>query len=186
MRKCKCGNQVARNAKFCPQCGHRFASRAVKFLAGFCGLIILIAIIGAVASQDDQSSQPPLSLAQQAAQQKNREASRTQTKAALEAYASVATAVSGETELQRKLLNPSSLTFNCDRCGVVAESNGAVCYLFNAENRFGSLTEGAAVRLPQGGLWIVDMAGGDASWIPFNKYCNKPGRNLNQYFTSPF
>jgi hypothetical protein len=34
MRKCKCGNDVSRNAKFCPKCGHQFkVSGGVTLLA---------------------------------------------------------------------------------------------------------------------------------------------------------
>src|SRR5271156_3725674 len=40
MRKCKCGNDVARNAKFCPKCGNRFTSGFVKFVAWSLGIFI--------------------------------------------------------------------------------------------------------------------------------------------------
>jgi hypothetical protein len=50
MKKCKCGNDVARNAKFCPKCGNRFTSGFVKFVAwsmGICvGLPLLMIAIG--------------------------------------------------------------------------------------------------------------------------------------------
>jgi hypothetical protein len=52
MRNCKCGNQVADNAKACPKCGHRFTSAFTKFVAwifaGSFGLIVLLIYIGSL------------------------------------------------------------------------------------------------------------------------------------------
>jgi hypothetical protein len=57
MRKCKCGNDVAGNAKFCPKCGKRFTSGPVKFLAGLCLVLLAVVILGAItASNSPQSS----------------------------------------------------------------------------------------------------------------------------------
>jgi hypothetical protein len=53
MRKCKCGNQVANNARACPKCGHRFTSGLVKFLAfGTISVILFMVVIAAVSSND--------------------------------------------------------------------------------------------------------------------------------------
>ena len=45
MRNCKCGNQVADNAKACPKCGHRFTGAFTKLVAWVCaaflGLMVL-------------------------------------------------------------------------------------------------------------------------------------------------
>jgi len=40
MHKCKCGNQVASNARFCPHCGKRFTHPFVRALAGLSVLFI--------------------------------------------------------------------------------------------------------------------------------------------------
>jgi len=65
MRKCKCGNEVASNGKFCPKCGHRFTSGLVRGLAWFIGLITLISIIAI--SQSGTNSYAPQSPTVQAA-----------------------------------------------------------------------------------------------------------------------
>lgn len=57
MRKCKCGNDVANNAKACPKCGHRFTSGFVKFLAWFCLIVFGIMIVGIIAAEN--SGNPP-------------------------------------------------------------------------------------------------------------------------------
>jgi hypothetical protein len=59
MRKCKCGNQVADNAKACPQCGHRFTSGSVKFLGWFLLVVFVLAVIGAVNSPNTTQVSPP-------------------------------------------------------------------------------------------------------------------------------
>ncbi len=62
MRKCKCGNEVASNAKSCPKCGNRFTSSLTKFVGWiivvFFGVGILGAIIGASVSDPVGSSTP--------------------------------------------------------------------------------------------------------------------------------
>jgi hypothetical protein len=45
MRKCKCGNMVANNARFCPKCGHRFTSGCTMALAWFFGITIGLGIV---------------------------------------------------------------------------------------------------------------------------------------------
>jgi hypothetical protein len=70
MRKCKCGNQVARNAKACPQCGHRFTSGTVKFLGWFIVIVFALGGLGAmIGGSDSQSSAntPPAATAPAAA-----------------------------------------------------------------------------------------------------------------------
>jgi hypothetical protein len=56
MRKCKCGNDVARNAKFCPKCGKRFTSSPVKFLAGLCVVLLVVVILGAITASNSPQS----------------------------------------------------------------------------------------------------------------------------------
>jgi uncharacterized iron-regulated membrane protein len=69
MRKCKCGNDVANNARFCPKCGHRFTSRFTKFMAWTCvvlfGFVILVAIIASNSSGPQVSSASPVVAATQ-------------------------------------------------------------------------------------------------------------------------
>jgi len=48
MRKCKCGNRVAGNAKACPQCGHRFTSGTVKALGWFVVILVGVGALGAM------------------------------------------------------------------------------------------------------------------------------------------
>jgi hypothetical protein len=57
MRKCKCGNDVANNAKVCPECGHRFTSGFVTLLA-FLVVTIGIAVIIANIGSSGPSSAP--------------------------------------------------------------------------------------------------------------------------------
>jgi len=46
MRTCKCGHQVANNAKACPQCGHRFMSTFTFLVfAVIVGFVVLIIIL---------------------------------------------------------------------------------------------------------------------------------------------
>jgi len=45
MRKCKCGNPVAGNARFCPKCGHRFTSLVTKLVVLF---FVAPALLGVV------------------------------------------------------------------------------------------------------------------------------------------
>jgi hypothetical protein len=59
MRKCKCGNQVASNAKSCPQCGHRFTSAMAKGLAWFIGFICLVSVLGVVMGGSQSSNYVP-------------------------------------------------------------------------------------------------------------------------------
>jgi hypothetical protein len=58
VRACKCGNQVANNAKSCPKCGHRFTSGLVKVLAWFFGMVVLIAIVGAMFAANSNDVTP--------------------------------------------------------------------------------------------------------------------------------
>src|ERR1700730_12190753 len=70
MRKCKCGNPVANNAKACPKCGHRFTSGPVLVLAWFFGVVIVVAFVGAITGSNNGTSQPAPSPAEQAASTK--------------------------------------------------------------------------------------------------------------------
>jgi hypothetical protein len=39
MKTCKCGHQCARNARVCPDCGHRFTSFVTKAVAWMFGIM---------------------------------------------------------------------------------------------------------------------------------------------------
>ncbi len=57
MRNCKCGNQVADNAKACPKCGHRFTGAFTKFVAWVCAAFLgLMVLVGIIASHSDTPS----------------------------------------------------------------------------------------------------------------------------------
>lgn len=57
MKKCKCGNMVASNARFCPNCGKRFTFRAVKLLAWLFGIFMgLPIVIGMLVGSDSHTS----------------------------------------------------------------------------------------------------------------------------------
>jgi hypothetical protein len=56
MQKCKCGNQVAGNAKFCPKCGHQFTSGAVKFLGLSVILLTLVVVISIASSTNNPNA----------------------------------------------------------------------------------------------------------------------------------
>ncbi len=49
MRKCKCGNDVASNAKACPKCGHRFTGAFTKFVAWSFLIVFGIGVLGVIA-----------------------------------------------------------------------------------------------------------------------------------------
>ncbi|HKM79598.1 MAG TPA: zinc ribbon domain-containing protein [Candidatus Acidoferrum sp.] len=62
MRKCKCGNDVANNAKFCPKCGYRFTGCLTKSLAWFFGIAIAFGLLIAIISNiGDGPNKPPVS-----------------------------------------------------------------------------------------------------------------------------
>jgi len=57
MKKCKCGKPVANNARTCPNCGHRFTSAPVLFLAWGFGIILLGAMLGAIFGNSSTNTQ---------------------------------------------------------------------------------------------------------------------------------
>jgi hypothetical protein len=59
LKKCKCGNPVASNARFCPNCGHRFTHPFVKAFAWFLGISFSLGIIASVASNPSVSTMAP-------------------------------------------------------------------------------------------------------------------------------
>ncbi len=58
MKRCKCGNECAGNAKICPKCGHRFTHILTKFIAVVFGLGLLGAIFGGHSSSSENSTLP--------------------------------------------------------------------------------------------------------------------------------
>ncbi|MFB3916047.1 MAG: zinc-ribbon domain-containing protein [Terriglobales bacterium] len=48
MKTCKCGQQIASNARFCPHCGHRFTHPFTMFIAICFAAIFGFAFIGAI------------------------------------------------------------------------------------------------------------------------------------------
>jgi hypothetical protein len=64
MKKCKCGQMVASNARVCPHCGNRFTHPFVMALAWLIGamvsLTIIIAILSSSESHTDKTSSTQL------------------------------------------------------------------------------------------------------------------------------
>lgn len=56
MRTCKCGRQVASNAKFCPNCGHRLTSLLTWAIAAF---FLFCALLGVAISASRPTPQQP-------------------------------------------------------------------------------------------------------------------------------
>jgi hypothetical protein len=64
MRDCKCGNTVAKNAKFCPKCGHRFTSLSTTIVAWMFGIFgIFVILMMSLAHGAPDSSHPNLTSA---------------------------------------------------------------------------------------------------------------------------
>src|SRR5882762_6915202 len=59
MRKCKCGNDVANNARACPKCGHRFTSGITKVVAGLFAFCFVIAMIAVIANSGNDVAPTP-------------------------------------------------------------------------------------------------------------------------------
>jgi hypothetical protein len=150
MRKCKCGNDVAANAKACPKCGHRFTSPLTWAIVAIVGLMIAAAIIGSFTGGGGQPAQPASSPADLAAQQKQDAADKS--------------ALIGAMQLRRSMRNPDSFVLT----SVLAMDNGAVCYNYRGQNGFGGMTAGAAVLSPTGRFKTNEMGGFRVLW---NKEC---------------
>jgi hypothetical protein len=160
MRKCKCGNDVARNAKFCPKCGHQFkVSGAVTLLAlVIVGLMIWGFIKAAGVGSDPTptaAAPPPPTREQNIAQAKQEKAFQR--------------AVAGARQLKASMRNPDSF-----KLGEISVMNdGAVCYDYRAQNGFGGMNVGHAVLAPNGKFKSNDSDGYASLW---NKECaNKTG-----------
>ncbi len=149
MRTCVCGNQVARNAKACPKCGHRFTSGLVKVLVWFFGACVLIGIIGSVvgsSSHFNNGIQSPPSPAEEAAKQQ--EEARFQR------------AVRGAKRLYDSMRNPDSFKLG----ETLIMGDGAVCYDYRAQNGFGGMNVGHAVLTPSGQFKSDESSGFGALW----------------------
>jgi hypothetical protein len=152
MRKCKCGNPVANNAKACPKCGHRFTSGPVLVLAWFFGVVIVVAFVGAITGSNNGTSQPAPSPAEQAANQKDE--------------ATFQRAVMGVKQLRSSMRNPDSFKLGQS----LIMNDGAVCYDYRAQNGFGGMNVGHAVLAPNGQFKSGESSGFSALW---NKECAK-------------
>jgi len=150
MRKCKCGNDVANNAKACPKCGHRFTSGFVKFLAVMFGFCVLVAIIAMIAAGPNANVQSAPSPAQQAANQKEE--------------AAFQRAVQGAKQLRDSMRNPDSFKLG----QTLVMNDGAVCYDYRAQNGFGGMNVGHAVLAPSGIFKTDESSGFRTFW---NKEC---------------
>jgi hypothetical protein len=149
MPKCRCGNAVASNARFCPKCGHRFTSTLTLILAACFGIIALAAMFSHDSSSDGKGTQPP-SPAEQAEKQKK--------------DARFYQAVLGAKQLRDSMRNPDSFKLS----QVLMMDDGAVCYQYRAQNGFGGLNVGHAVLSPKGQFKANESAGFRGLW---NKEC---------------
>jgi hypothetical protein len=148
MPKCRCGNAVASNARFCPKCGHRFTSTGTLILAWVFGIVIFAAMVGAVrdSNSDGKGVQPP-SPADQAEKQKK------------------------DARFTRAVLGANSFVSQSDSfklSQVLVMDDGAVCYQYRAQNGFGGLNVGHAVLSPKGQFKANESAGFRGLW---NKEC---------------
>jgi hypothetical protein len=135
MRKCKCGNAVARNARNCPKCGHRFTSAPVKLVAWVFAVVLGVGFIGALVGTHTQNSdavQSAPSPAEQAAKQKE--------------DGEFQFAVMGAKQLHDSMRNPDSFKLG----ETLIMSDGATCYDYRAQNGFGGMNVGHAVLSPTG------------------------------------
>jgi hypothetical protein len=146
MRKCKCGNMVARNAKACPKCGHRPSSLSAVVVVGIVLGIMMVFAMFTVQT----TPQPELSPAQQVAKAKNE--------------AIFQRAVAGAKQLRSSMRNPDSFKLSDS----IVMADGAVCYTYRAQNGFGGLNVGNAVLAPNGKFKSSDSPGYATMW---NKEC---------------
>jgi hypothetical protein len=153
MRKCRCGNDVARNAKFCPKCGHRFSTSGFTVLLAFIIVGVLIwgmAKASGLGPDATTAAPPPLTKEQQAAKDKQDLA--------------FVRAVAGARQLKASVRNPDS--FKLGETLVMAD--GAVCYDYRAQNGFGGMNVGQAVLAPSGKFKTNNSDGFTSLW---NKEC---------------
>jgi hypothetical protein len=163
MRTCVCGNQVARNAKACPQCGHRFTSSMVKALAWFFGVCIFFGILVSISSNgnNSQPSSPTEKAASSAAPPSPVEDLRFHL------------AVLGAKQLKDSMRNPDSFKLN----DVLIMKNNAVCYVYRGQNGFGGMDVGHAVLTPDGKFRTDESTGFVSLW---NKECGSKKTGVNK------
>jgi hypothetical protein len=138
MRTCVCGNQVANNAKACPQCGHRFTSAIAKVFVGFVVVCMCFGIIVSIVNKPTQSEPAP-SAAEEAKFQ---------------------LAVAGAKQLRDSMRNPDSFKLG----QTLIMSDGSVCYDFRAQNGFGGMNVDHAVVTPSGQFKSSESSGFTALW----------------------
>ena len=157
MPKCKCGNEVASNAKFCPKCGHRFTSRLVKALAWFFGLTIGLPLLAAILSRDSTNT-PTSTPAPTQAEQLAKKLADAKEELIFQR------AVAGAKTLKESMRNPDSFKLS----QALMMNDGAVCYEYRAQNGFGGMNVGQAVLSPKGKFKSSESDGFSSLW---NKEC---------------
>jgi hypothetical protein len=150
MKPCTCGKQLDNGAKLCPGCGKTFrvTSGFTKFVGGFILVIGIFGIIGAMMTPTP--STPAVSLAQQAANQKDE--------------AAFQRAVAGAKQLKQSMRNPDSFVLG----QTLIMPSGAVCYDYRSQNGFGGMNAGQAVLSPTGQFKSDESSGFSTLW---NKQC---------------
>jgi hypothetical protein len=152
MHKCKCGNAVANNARFCPKCGHRFTSGCTMALAWFFGIVIGTSILAAIIGSNQTTPKPEATPEQKAADATKEE--------------SFQRAVVGAKQLQKAMRNPDSFKLT----QVLIMDDGSVCYDYRSQNGFGGINLGHAVLSKKGQFKSNEDAGFTSLW---NKLCAK-------------
>ena len=153
MRKCRCGNNVSRNAKSCPQCGHRFTGGFTKFV-GWCILILVVTgVVGSmlgsgtnVASNPAPASTPTPTPAQQKDDINFKRAAVVAQK------------------LRSNMRNPDSFKLT----EVLIMPSGAVCYSYRSQNGFGGMNQEQAVLSSKDRLTMSESDGFETAW---NREC---------------
>ena len=156
MKTCRaCGKELARNARFCPECGYRFTHPFVKFVAWCFGIVLAAGMLGSILDKGAKpSNEKPPTPAEERAKS--------------EADARVQAGYLGAVTLKGAMRNPESFKLY----SALLMTNGAVCYDYRAQNGFGGMNRERAVLTTAGALKLNDSG----LW---NKQCaHKEGKDL--------
>ena len=142
MKTCKCGKELAEDARMCPGCGKPFAaptSKTTLVIVGVIGVFGLAAVIS-VGLANGGSPPTPISNA------KDNEV--------------LMLAARGAKTLRDSARNPKAFDLN----SALSMKDGAICYEYRAQNGFGGMNIGYAVLTPKGKLRTSESTDGHALW----------------------
>jgi hypothetical protein len=123
MKKCKCGKDLASDARSCPVCGK------LKLLLAFLFLVPLVAVIATAVGKGGRD---------------NSVATEVESKAAYRYEQLSERAGVGAASLYAAARNPDTLKFE----SVLGMDDGTICYEYRAQNGFGGMNRERAVLLP--------------------------------------